>query len=176
MEFPKTLSEVGKEKRMTRAEKEKLVAEMTAAFKESNAIVVCDYKGMTCKELESVRKMAAQNDVFVKVVKNTLASIALKNAGIDDLELKDTNLIVWGEDQISACKTADKAATEFKGKFSMKTGALEGKTVSLDTIMAMAKLPSRDELIGMLLNVWMAPVRNFTIGLDALRQKKEEEA
>jgi len=102
--------------------------------------------------------------------------LALKNAGIDDLELKDTNLLVWGEDQISACKVADKAATEFKNTFKLKAGALEGKAVELATIEAMAKLPSRDELIGMLLNVWQAPVRNFTIGLDALRKKKEEEA
>ncbi len=161
---------------MTRADKEQLVAELSEAFSASNAVVVCDYKGMTCQELEQVRNLATQNDAHAKVVKNTLATLALKNAGISDLELKDTNLLVWGEDQISTCKTADKAATEFKNHFVIKSGALEGKAVELDTIMAMAKLPSRDELIGMLLNVWSAPVRNFTIGLDALRQKKEEEA
>jgi len=161
---------------VTRAEKEQLVAELTTAFSESNAIVVCDYKGTKCHELESVRQLAAENDTYVRVVKNSLATIALKNAGIDDLELKDTNLIVWGEDQISTCKVADKAATQLKDTFSLKAGALEGKAVDLATIMAMAKLPSRDELIGMLLNVWQAPIRNFTIGLDALRKKKEEEA
>jgi len=161
---------------MTRAEKEQLVAELTTAFSESNAIVVCDYKGTKCQELETVREFANENDTHVKVVKNTLATIALKNAGIDDLQLKETNLIVWGEDQIATCKVADKAATDLKNTFSIKTGALEGKVVDLATIMAMAKLPSRDELIGMLLNVWQAPIRNFTIGLDALRKKKEEEA
>jgi large subunit ribosomal protein L10 len=160
---------------MTRAEKEQLVAELSNAFLESNAIVVCDYKGMTCGELETVRHIAADNDAHVKVVKNTLATLALKNAKIEGLELKDTNLVVWGEDQISTCKVADKAATQFKN-FEIKSGALEGKAVDLATIMAMAKLPSRDELIGMLLNVWQAPIRNFTIGLDALRKKKEEEA
>ena len=45
---------------MTRAEKEELVAELTDAFKESNAIVVCDYKGMKCQELEQVRLSAAE--------------------------------------------------------------------------------------------------------------------
>jgi len=40
----------------------------------------------------------------------------------------------------------------------------------------MAKLPGRDELLGMLLNVWNAPVQNFTIGLQALADKLEEEA
>jgi large subunit ribosomal protein L10 len=161
---------------MTRTEKEQLVAEMTEAFKASNAVVVCDYKGVTHKELEAVRMMAAENDAHVKVVKNTLASIAFKNADIEGLELKDTNLLVWGEDQISTCKTADGAATELKDRFVIKGGALEGAAVDLATINAMAKLPSRDELIGMLLNVWQAPVRNFTIGLDALKRKHEEEA
>jgi len=160
---------------MTRAEKEQLVADLTTAFSESNAVVICDYKGMTCHELESVRQLAADNEAHVRVVKNKLAMLALKNAGIEGLELKDTNLVVWGEDQISTCKVADKAATKFKS-FEMKSGALEGSAVDLATIMAMAKLPSRDELIGMLLNVWQAPVRNFTIGLDALAKKKEEEA
>ena len=161
---------------MTRTEKEQLVSEMTEAFKASNAVVVCDYKGVTHKELEAVRAIAADNDAHVKVVKNTLATIALNNAGIEGLELKETNLLVWGDDQISTCKTADKAASELKDRFVIKAGALEGQPVDLATINAMAKLPSRDELIGMLLNVWQAPVRNFTIGLDALKRKYEEEA
>jgi len=161
---------------MTRAQKEQLVAELTTAFSESNAIVVCDYKGTKCQELEVLRNNAREVGANVRVVKNTLAMIALKNAGIDGLELKDTNLLVWGEDQIATCKVADKAATEFKNTFALKAGALEGKAVDLATIEAMAKLPSRDELLGMLLNVWQAPIRNFTIGLDALRKKREEEA
>ncbi len=160
---------------MTRAEKEQLIAELSAALGESNAVVVCDYKGLKCQELEKVRHLAAENGVHVKVVKNTLATLALRNAGIEGLDLKDTNVLVWGEDQINTCKVADKAATEFKDRFVIKSGALEGKAVDLGTILAMAKLPSRDELIGMLLNVWMAPIRNFTIGLDALRKKREEE-
>jgi len=161
---------------MTRTEKEQLVAEMSESFEASNAVVVCDYKGVTHQELEAVRAVATENGVHVKVVKNTLASIAFKNANIEGLALKDTNLLVWGEDQINTCKTADKAATDLKDRFVIKAGALEGQAVDLATINAMAKLPSRDELIGMLLNVWQAPVRNFTIGLDALKRKYEEEA
>ncbi len=131
---------------MTREEKKQLVATLTDAFSESNAIVVCDYKSLTGQELEKVRAIAAENEAKVKVVKNKLAMLALKNAGVEGLELKDTNLLVWGEDQISTCKVADKAATEFKGRFNIKSGALEKKAVELETIMAMAKLPSRDEL------------------------------
>ena len=160
---------------MTRTEKEQLVAEMTAEFKEAGAIIICDYKGMTVPDLESVRAQAREDNNKVMVIKNTLASIALKNAGCDALSLTDTNLAIWGETQVLPCKIADKAATAFKDKFSIRTGLLEGKAVDLDTINAMAKLPTRDELIGMLLNVWNAPVQNFTIGLKALADKKESE-
>jgi len=161
---------------MTKTEKVQLVAEMTESFTDTAAVIVCDYKGMTVAELESVRRLATENDAQVKVVKNTLAAIALKNAGQEALTFVDTNLVIWGNDQISTCKVADKAATEYKNNFIIKSGLLEGKAVDLATINAMAKLPSRDELIGMLLNVWNAPVRNFTIGLAALATKKEEEA
>ena len=160
---------------MTRAEKEQLVAEMTEAFTDTAAIIVCDYKGLTVAELEAVRKMAKESESQVKVVKNKLAAIALANAGQEALELVDTNLLVWGDDQIATCKVADKSAAEFKDRFVIKSGLLEGKAVELATINAMAKLPGRDELLGMLLNVWKAPIQNFTIGLSELAKKKEAE-
>ena len=161
---------------MTREEKELVVSTLTEEFKSAKAVIVCDYKGMKCSDLEEVRALANESGTKVRVVKNTLSKIALKNAETEELELIDTNLIVWGEDQISACKVADKAADTFKEKFVIKSGLLEGKVAELSTIAAMAKLPSRDELIGMLLSVWTAPARNMVTGLDNLREKLEEES
>ena len=161
---------------MTRTRKEELVAEMTEAFKGAGAIIVCDYKGMTVENLEIVRNLAKDENTNVQVVKNKLARIALKNAGCEDVEFNDTNLVIWGDAQVTPCKIADKAATDFKDSFSIKTGLILGEVASMETINAMAKLPTRDVLIGMLLNVWNAPVQNFTIGMDALSKKLEEEA
>lgn len=161
---------------MTRTRKEELVAQMTAEFKDAGAIIVCDYKGMTVENLETVRNLAKDEEIKVQVVKNKLAAIALQNAGCEAIDFKDTNLVIWGDAQVTPCKIADKAATDFKNSFAIKTGLIQGEVASLETINAMAKLPTRDELIGMLLNVWNAPVQNFTIGLNALAAKKEEEA
>ena len=161
---------------MTRSEKIELVTNMTSEFSEAGAVIVCDYKGLTCKELESVRALATENDAKVKVVKNSLAAIALEKAGAEALLFKDMNLVIWGLDQISTCKTADKAATEFKNKFVIKSGLFEGKAQDLATINAMAKLPGRDELLGMLLNVWNGPARGIAIGLQALAEKKTQES
>jgi large subunit ribosomal protein L10 len=164
-----------KGERMTKAEKQQLVAELTAEFKDANAIIVCDYKGMTVHQLEALRIDAKQNDAKVKVVKNTLALIALKEAGQPTLDIKDTNLVVWGADQLSACKIADRAATANKDKFVIKSGILEGNVADANTVIAMAKLPGREELLGMLLNVWNGPARSFAIGLQALATKRAEE-
>ncbi len=161
---------------MTREDKNKLVSYLVDEFKDSAAIIVCDYKGTSHIALEELRKLARENDVKIQVAKNTLASLAIKNAGLEELELNGPSLFVWADDQISACKVADKFATANKDTFSIKTGIVEGKVADIETINALAKLPGREELLGMLLSVWTAPARNFVTGLDNLRAKLEEEA
>ncbi len=161
---------------MTRQHKEEVVAFLTDEFKEAKAILVCGFSGLTVQEIETARELANEADTKVHVVKNTLATIALKNAGLTPLELKEANILVWGDDQISVCKVADKAATDFKDKFVIKSGLFEGEPADLNQIAAIAKLPSKEELIGMLLSVWTAPIRNFVTGLDNLKTKREEES
>ncbi len=161
---------------MTRQQKEEVVAFLTDEFKEAKAILVCGFNGLTVQEIETARELANEAGTKVQVVKNTLAAIALNNAGLNPLELKEANIMVWGDDQISVCKVADKAANDFKEKFVIKSGLFEGEPADLNQIAAIAKLPSKEELIGMLLSVWTAPVRNFVTGLDNLKTKREEES
>jgi large subunit ribosomal protein L10 len=168
-------SPVGKEKKLTRNEKVEIVNSLTEEFKTSGALVVCDYKGLTVPALEELRIAAKELNVKVRVIKNTLATIAMNNAEINGIELADTNIFVWGEDQLDVTKVVAKFA-EKSDKFIIKTAFIEGEVSDAAKVVALSKMPSRDELIGMLLQTWMAPVTNFTIGLDALRAKKEEES
>ena len=161
---------------MTKLQKNEIVEALTNEFKGSQAIVVADYRGTSHKNLEALRIAAKEVGAKVQVAKNSLVGIAIKNAGHEELELVGTNIFIWSEDQINACKVADKFATSNKDTFSIKAGVIEGKAADAATVNAFAKLPGREELLGMLASVWMAPVRNFTIGLDALRIKKEGEA
>jgi len=160
---------------MTKEQKNEVVDFLGEQFKASEAIIVCDYKGISHKNLEDLRKMAKENNTTVRVAKNRLVNVALKNIKLEQLELTGANIYLWSDDQISACKVAAKFA-KTQEKFTLKTGIIEGKTASIETIDTFAKLPSKDELIGMLLSVWTAPVRNFVTGLDNLRTKKEEDA
>ena len=161
---------------MTRNDKNKLLVEISAEFKAAQAVVVCDYKGLSCKELEALRASAKEVNAKAQVIKNTLAGIAIKNCEYEALELVGSSIFIWADDQIAACKIADKFATEKKDKFVVKSGILEGKAADAKTVTAMAKLPGREELIGMLLSVWTAPARNFVTGLDNLKKKLEEAA
>jgi large subunit ribosomal protein L10 len=161
---------------MTRNEKNEIVENLSNEFKGSGAIVVANYKGSSHKSLEDLRNRAREAEVKVQVAKNTLVNIALKGAELPELDLKEESILVWAEDQIAACKVADKFASDNKETFVIKSGIIEGEVADIAKINAFAKLPGREELLGMLASVWMGPVRNFTIGLDALRTKKEEEA
>ncbi len=158
---------------MTKDKKSAIIETLSSEFKDCN-IAICDYKGLNVKQLESFRVAVYSENIKVQVIKNTLASIAFKNVGINDLKLKDTNIFVWGKDQIALAKAITQFATQTDGKFIIKHGFFEGSVVDVKYIDTVSKMPSRDELLGMLLSVWMGPVRYFVTAMDNLRKQKEE--
>lgn len=160
---------------MTRNEKAKIVERLEDEFKSASGIIICDFKGLNVKKIEALRDLAREQNIKVQVVKNTLAKIALKKASKDGLEFKDTNIFIWGEDQLALTKVV----TKFEEKndlFKIKTAFIDGEVADVEKVKALSKMPSRDELIAMLLQVWNAPLQNFVIGLNALKEKKEQEA
>jgi large subunit ribosomal protein L10 len=158
---------------MTKSKKAEVIAQLGVAFENTTAVIICDYKGMNVGQLEELRKAARAKETSVQVVKNTLATIALDKAGMSGVEIKDTNIFIWSDDVINAAKISAEFA-KTNESFVIKAGYLDKEVADLSKIEAFAKLPGRDELLGMLAATWMAPVQNFTIGLDALRQQKEE--
>ncbi|PAF51738.1 50S ribosomal protein L10 [Helicobacter sp. 13S00401-1] len=159
---------------MTRLEKKELVEFLTSEFSTSSALIVCDYKGLQVKNLESLRRNSKTSGIKVHVLKNKLAKIALKANGYPEAELKESNIFIWSDDQISLSKVVCKFQEANAEKFKVKFGFFDKEVVDVAHITAISKLPSKDELIGMLLSVWTAPARYFVTGLDNLRKKKEE--
>ena len=145
---------------MTKTQKQELIDALTQEFKTANALLLCDYKGTSVKSLEELRALARQAGAKVQVIKNTLARIALKNSSYPD--------------QIALSKIVVKFASANEASFSIKVGCFDGEKVDKTHILAVSKLPSREELIGMLLSVWTAPARYFVTGLDNLKKQKEQ--
>ncbi len=157
---------------MNKTQKSEIVNTLTSEFKTATAVVMCDYRGLTVSDLEELRKIARGKETKVQVVKNTLASIALANADMTGIAISDTNIFIWSDDSIAAAKTV----VEFgkgRDKFVIRVAYIDGEAADEKKVRAFATLPGREELLGMLASVWMGPVRNFTIGLDALKRQKE---
>lgn len=168
---------------MTRTEKEQLVSQLTDEFSSASAIIVCSYKGMTVGELENVRSTLKKSDIKVKVLKNKLASIALKNANKEGLELSDMNLAVWGEELVTVAKQIIEVEKDNE-KLEIKAAHIEGEVTDKAAVEAYSKLPGREELLGMLLSTWTAPARNlvgvfsgvqreFVTIMNAIKEQKE---
>ena len=160
---------------MTKTQKAEIIEVLSSDFKNAQAVIFCDYKGLSVSELESLRNIAREKEAKVQVVKNTLATIALKNADLTGVELKDTNILVWGEDSVATSKVVSEFA---KGneKFVIKSAYVDREASDAAKVEAFAKLPGREELLGMLAATWMAPLTCIGFGLNALKEKKEEEA
>ncbi|RDU69068.1 50S ribosomal protein L10 [Helicobacter cholecystus] len=160
---------------MTKQEKVEIVEFLKSEFTQSCAIIVCDYKGIKTKQLENLRNNSRALGIKVQVIKNKLAKIALDDAQLPENQLKDTNIFIWGDDQIALSKVVCKFASDHKDQFAPKFGYFDKELVDVKHIEAISKLPSKEELIGMLLSVWTAPARYFVTGLDNLRKQKEEQ-
>jgi len=160
---------------MTKTQKAEIIEVLSNEFKTAQTVIFCDYKGLSVSELESLRNEARAKEAKVQVVKNTLATVALTNAELNGVALKDTNILVWGEDSVATSKVVSDFAKK-NDKFVIKSAYIDRTASDAAKVEAFAKLPGREQLLAMLAATWMAPVANFTVGLDALRQKKEAEA
>jgi len=161
---------------MTKAQKAEVIDHLTSSFKETEAIAICDYKGLSVKKLEDLRNKVRAIGGNTQVVKNTLANIALKNAGKEGYDLNETNILVWGGDQLQIAKTIAAFAKGNDGLFSIRKAYLDGEFKDANDLITLSKLPGREELLGMLLSVWTAPLRGMVTGLDNLSKKLDEQS
>ncbi|MFT5836244.1 MAG: large subunit ribosomal protein L10 [Sulfurimonas sp.] len=160
---------------MTKTQKAEIIEVLSTEFKDAQAVIFCDYKGLSVPDLESLRNIARAKEAKVQVVKNTLATIALEKADLTGVELKDTNILVWGKDSVATSKVVSEFAKD-NDKFVIKSAYVDREVADTAKVEAFAKLPGRDELLGMLAATWMAPLTCIGFGLNALKEKKEEEA
>jgi large subunit ribosomal protein L10 len=160
---------------MATEKKVKIVAGLQEMLKKSSIGIMTDYRGLTTAELNELRKKLREVNVEYKVVKNTLALIAARNAGLEHTvdSFKGPMAVAFGYGEMN--DTA-KALTEYirnsKSTMSIKGGFLADRVLSVKDIEALAKLPSKAVLISRviagiqspvygLVNVLAAPMRGL---------------
>jgi len=159
---------------MKKALKQQIIEELSKEFANEVSVFYADFKGQSVKDLESLRKAVREAGGKARVVKNTLARIAFKNNGID-AEFEDNNIFIWGEDQITLAKIVTKHAANYKDSFKIKGAVIEGELKDVAYVEEVSKLPTKDELLGMVAFMMKAPVAKFAWALNKLIEKKESE-
>ncbi len=134
-------------------QKQQIVAELTEKLNNSISGVIVEYKGITVEADTKLRKELREAGAEYRVVKNTLLKRAAENAGINGLEdiLEGTTAIAIGSDYTSAAKIINNYIEKTKSKtYKIKAGYYEGKKISVDEVVALAKIPSKEGLLSML--------------------------
>jgi len=135
---------------MDRKQKQEQVKMLEGIFETSGSVVMAEYSGMTFAELTDLRTQLRETGAVIKVVKNRLAKIALKGKpgeGVAEL-FKGPVAIAYSEDVIGAPKVAVKFAKD-SDHFNILGGVMGDEVFDVAGITALSKLPSRDELLGM---------------------------
>ena len=137
-----------------------LIAEYTEWFKQSQAVVIAAYQGVGTAELYRLRSKIHEAQGDLHVVKNTLAGIALKKAGLPVPEKMLAGSVIIGFCFADPAAVA-KAMTAFAGevqKFEIKGGVLGNRIIDANGVKALAELPPRPVLLGSLVATIQGPM------------------
>ncbi len=151
------------------------------------ALFLANYSGLKVKDQQELRAKVKEAGGYLKVTKNTLLKIALKNKGFEVETLSEAltnqNITLFAtDDPIAPLKAVVDFAKEHE-KPEVKAGFLGKEVLSAVKISQLASLPSKDELIAQLMrtirgplsglvNVMVAPTRNLVYALNAIKDKK----
>ena len=158
-------------------QKEAQVKELAEKIKNSNIVILVDYRGIDVSSDTELRRSIRKVGGEYSIIKNNITRRALAADGFESLDevlVGPTSVVTTSEEYLPVLK----AVYEFsKGKdyFNIKGGVLEGKVVSVDELMTLAQLPSREELIAKLAGCLLANVSKLAATLDAVKVKKEAE-
>ena len=143
---------------MDRAAKQESITELGGVFKASNVVVVAHYAGLTVAQMQNLRQQMKQAGAQVKVAKNRLAKIALKDADAAVISplLKGPTVLAYSGDPVAAPKVAVDFA-KANEQFVILGGSMGKTALDPNGVKALASLPSLDELRGKIVGLLMAP-------------------
>ena len=153
-------------------QKKQVVEDVSAVVGNAQATVIAEYRGMTVEQMKILRREAHENNVYLRVVKNTLLRRAVKGTDhecLDDL-LVGPLAFAASEDPVAVAKVLNKYAKEY-ASLEIKAGSMSGSLLSEGDIKALAQLPSRDELLAKLMGTMQAPITKFVQTLNEVPTK-----
>jgi large subunit ribosomal protein L10 len=151
---------------ISRQTKEAQVSELAELLGSAKLTVMAQYQGLTVKELQSLRRAAREGGVVIKVVKNRLVRVALGQT--DNLKDADTSMLTGQllyamsrEDEVAPAQVLAKFAKEHEALKPIGAFDAAGAVMAEADVKALASLPTKDQLRGMLVGTLAAPLSGF---------------
>lgn len=155
-------------------QKEEEVKKLAEKLKEAKVILLTDYRGINVADVTKLRTDLRNANSECKVIKNNIIKRALDangESGLDDLLEGPTALVIGTEDYLEPSKVIYNFSknNEF---YKIKGGIIDGKVMTAEEIITLAKLPSRQELMAKLAGALLGNITKLAVALDAVREQK----
>ena len=159
----------------TIALKDEAVSKLAEEIKDAELVLLVDYRGITVSDATALRNEVRNTNAEYKVIKNNIVKRALeKNGenGLDAILEGPTAVIIAKEDYLTPAKTIYNF-TKDHDFYKIKGGIVEGKVMSAEEIITLAKLPSRQELLAKLAGCLLGNITKLAVALDQVKSQKE---
>jgi large subunit ribosomal protein L10 len=153
---------------MQKEDKERVVEELTDKLRNSETMIVADYRGLTMPQIDALRSKLIESGARFSVVKNTLTRRAAEAAGADALLalLEGPSAIAFVEadgDAVAVAKALSESARDTR-ILEIRGGVMQGRTITGEDVESLAKLPPLEVLRGQVIGAVIAPLQNL-VGL-----------
>lgn len=160
---------------MPTAEKQEKIDKFTETLKGATAVIVAQNKGLNSDEVTQLRRAVRAQGLTMTVVKNTLAIRAAKQAGIEGLDqylAGPTTITVSKGDIVAPAKVLSAFAKDHE-KLQIMGGMIDGKPANAAEVATFASLPSKEEVIAMLLRTINGPASGLARVVNAWVEKRQ---
>lgn len=156
-------------------QKEELVKSLAERLKSAKVIILTDYRGINVSDVTKLRSDLRNVNAEYKVIKNNIVKRALDmngESGLDDLLTGPTAVLMGDEDYLEPSKVIYNFSKN-NDFYKIKGGIIDGKVVSAEEIITLAKLPSKQELLAKLAGCLLANISKLAVALDQVKAQKE---
>ena len=158
---------------MPTAEKVAAVEELAEILTRSKGIYLTDFTGLDVPAITELRKRLREGEVSYRVIKNRLALLAVKAAGVSGLEEMlqgPTGLVYSDDDPVAPARLLAEFAGQAGGRPKLKAGLIEGQVYIEDRLEMLATLPPRPVLLGQMVTAIQSPLSGLAFCLNGILQ------
>ena len=156
-------------------QKKEEVSKLAAKMKEAKIVLLTDYRGINVADVTELRAELRKTNSEYRVIKNNITRRAFAEAGIEGMEevLEGPTAVIMNNDDYLETAKAIYNYSKTNDFYKIKGGVIEGKVMSAEGIITLAKLPSRETLLSMLAGALLGNISKLAVALDQVKIQKE---